>query len=209
MGPQRGLSSLNCPIRAGLALWSFPRLITGWSPDLGRPRPLHFFPFLFIPWFFGFSPVLSLSHFLSWVYTVLDFTKVFIVVIVFPCHLCPCLILLFPLNFSFPSFPHSPSNLSHWKEGKYHLKGTRTWLEWKGQTGHMMLSPNLFQHNVLLLLLSHFSRVRLCVTPQTATNQAPPSRGFSRQEHWSGLPFPSPIHETEKWKWSCSVMSDS
>ena len=31
----------------------------------------------------------------------------------------------------------------------------------------------------------------------------------SRQEHWSGLPFPSPMHESEKWKWSCSVMSDS
>ena len=39
------------------------------------------------------------------------------------------------------------------------------------------------------LLLSHFSRVRLCATPQTAA-QAPPSLGFSRQEHWSGLPFP-------------------
>ena len=25
-----------------------------------------------------------------------------------------------------------------------------------------------------------------------------PSLGFSRQEHWSGLPFPSPIHESEK-----------
>ena len=36
-----------------------------------------------------------------------------------------------------------------------------------------------------------------------------PSLGFSRQEHWSGLPFPSPMHESEKWKWSCSVMSDS
>ena len=36
-----------------------------------------------------------------------------------------------------------------------------------------------------------------------------PSLGFSRQEHWSGLPFPSPIHESEKWKWSCSVVSDS
>ena len=28
------------------------------------------------------------------------------------------------------------------------------------------------------------------------------------QEHWSGLPFPSPMHESEKWKWSCSVVSD-
>ena len=42
-----------------------------------------------------------------------------------------------------------------------------------------------------------------------AAHQAPPSLGFSRQEHWSGLPFPSPMHESEKWKWSRSVMSDS
>ena len=50
----------------------------------------------------------------------------------------------------------------------------------------------------LLLLLSRFSCVRLCATPQTAAYQAPPSLGFSRQEHWSGLPFPSPMHESEK-----------
>ena len=43
-----------------------------------------------------------------------------------------------------------------------------------------------------------FSRVRLCVTPETAAHQAPPSLGFSRQEHWSGLPFPSPMHQSEK-----------
>ena len=51
------------------------------------------------------------------------------------------------------------------------------------------------RQTLLLLLLSHFSHVRL----------APPSLGFSRQEHWSGLPFPSLMHESEKWKWSCSV----
>ena len=38
---------------------------------------------------------------------------------------------------------------------------------------------------LLLLLLSRFSRVRLCATPETAAHQAPPSLGFSRQEHWS------------------------
>ena len=42
-----------------------------------------------------------------------------------------------------------------------------------------------------------------------AAHQAPLSLGFSRQEHWSGLPFPSPMHESEKWKWSRSVVSDS
>ena len=51
---------------------------------------------------------------------------------------------------------------------------------------------------MLLLLLSRISRVRLCVTPQTAAHQAPLSLGFSRQEHWSGLPLPSPMHESEK-----------
>ena len=62
---------------------------------------------------------------------------------------------------------------------------------------------------VLLLLLSHFSHVRLCETPYTAAQQAPLSLGFSTQEHWSVLPFPSPMHESDKWKWSRSVMSGS
>ena len=62
---------------------------------------------------------------------------------------------------------------------------------------------------LLLLLLSCFSRVWLCATPETAAHQAPLSLAFSRQEHWSGLPFPSPMHQSEKWKWSRSVVSDS
>ena len=46
---------------------------------------------------------------------------------------------------------------------------------------------------LLLLLLSRFSHVRPCATSKTAAHQAPPSLGVSRQEHWSGLPFPSPM----------------
>ena len=53
--------------------------------------------------------------------------------------------------------------------------------------------------NVRSMLLSHFSRVRLCATPEMAAHQAPQSLGFSRKEHWSGLPFSS-MHESEKWK---------
>ena len=53
------------------------------------------------------------------------------------------------------------------------------------------------------------SRVQLFATPWTAPYQAPPTMGFSKQEYWSGLPFPSPMHESEKWKWSRSVMSNS
>ena len=51
---------------------------------------------------------------------------------------------------------------------------------------------------LLLLLLSRFSPVGLCATPWTAAYQVSPSMGFSRQEHWSGLPFPSPMHESGK-----------
>ena len=40
--------------------------------------------------------------------------------------------------------------------------------------------------------MKSLSRVRLFVTPWTIAYQAPPSMGFSRQEYWSGLPFPSP-----------------
>ena len=45
--------------------------------------------------------------------------------------------------------------------------------------------------------------------PRTAAHQALPSLGFSRQEHWSGVPFPSPVHEREKRKESRLVTSDS
>ena len=65
------------------------------------------------------------------------------------------------------------------------------------------------QGMLLLLLLSHFSCVRLCATPQTAAHQASPSLGFSRQEHWSGLPFPSPMHESEsEVAQSCPTLRD-
>ena len=62
---------------------------------------------------------------------------------------------------------------------------------------------------LLLLLLRHFSCVQLCVTPQTTAHQAPSSLGFSRQEHWSGLPFPSPMHESEnEVAQSCPTLCD-
>ena len=57
--------------------------------------------------------------------------------------------------------------------------------------GQLAPQVNSIRH-LLLLLLCHFSRVQLCATPKTAAHQAPPSLEFSRQEHWSGLPFPSP-----------------
>ena len=79
----------------------------------------------------------------------------------------------------------------------------------KNKRNVKIFNQNQFlSHAFCLMLLSHFSHVRLCVTPEMAAHQAPPSLGFSRQEHWSGLPFPSAMHESKKWKWSRSVLSD-
>ena len=47
---------------------------------------------------------------------------------------------------------------------------------------------------ISICLLSGFNRVWFFVTPWTVVHQAPLSMEFSRQEHWSGLPFPSPAH---------------
>ena len=41
-------------------------------------------------------------------------------------------------------------------------------------------------------MLSNLSHVWLFVDPRTVAHQAPPSLGFSRQEYWSELPYPSP-----------------
>ena len=58
--------------------------------------------------------------------------------------------------------------------------------------GSPIFSPYTYSYcRLLLLLLSRFSRVWLLATPRTATHQAPPSMGFSRQEYWSGVPLPS------------------
>ena len=98
----------------------------------------------------------------------------------------------------------------HWKTNGWGAAGGSR--EWKKLFNFSLTVPSSgskWQHSLLLLLLSHSRRVQLLVTPWTTAYQVPPSLGFSRQEHWSGLPFPSPMHESEKWKWSRSVVSDS
>ena len=50
---------------------------------------------------------------------------------------------------------------------------------------------------MLTCMLSHFNHVRLSEIPWTMARQAPLSVGFSRQEYWTGLPFPSPVIKYE------------
>ena len=59
----------------------------------------------------------------------------------------------------------------------------------------LVKNPPAMQEKVKVKVKS-LSCVRLFATPWTVVYQAPPSMGFSRQEYWSGLPFPSPMQET-------------
>ena len=118
-----------------------------------------------------------------------------------PLHLLKREILLTPVSKSFTSptaGPYSysmniPKNCSHGLAlascTHSDIDRTQFWLFPPYGIGVLLL---------LLLLLRHFSRVRLCVTPETAAHQALPFLGFSRQEHWSGFPLPSPMHESEQ-----------
>ena len=57
---------------------------------------------------------------------------------------------------------------------------------------HLLLHLILLTTNEIKVKVKSLSWVRLFVTLWTVAHQAPPSMGFSRQEYWSGVPFPSP-----------------
>ena len=64
--------------------------------------------------------------------------------------------------------------------------------------GHRVVA-HAFSYDVVLLACCCLCSVMPdSATPWTAAHQAPRSMGFPRQEHWSGLPFPSPMHESKK-----------
>ena len=82
----------------------------------------------------------------------------------------------------------------------------KMWTQW-GKVGGMNYDPGTDIYTAAAAAKSP----QLCLTLWDPIDGCPagsPSLGFSRQEHWSGLPFPSPMHESEKWKWSRSVVSD-
>ena len=75
----------------------------------------------------------------------------------------------------------------------------------------LLLRRKAMTNLLLLLLLSRFSHVQLGATPCTAAHQATPSMGFSRQEHWSVLPFLLQCMKVESESevtQSCPTLSD-
>ena len=75
--------------------------------------------------------------------------------------------------------------------------------------GHLLTTKKGIILIRFLLAAKSLQSCPILCDPTDGSHQAPPSLGFSRQEHWNGLPFPSPMHESEKWKGSCSVVPDS
>ena len=63
-----------------------------------------------------------------------------------------------------------------------------------GWTCNVLTASLLCYHCPAPAAAKSLSRVQPCATPETPAYQAPRSLGLSRQEHWSGLPFPSPNH---------------
>ena len=61
-----------------------------------------------------------------------------------------------------------------------------------GVSGDLTKDHKMRSFWIVCVCISHFSCVQFFVTPWTAVHQAPLSMGFSRQEHWSGLPFTLP-----------------
>ena len=109
----------------------------------------------------------------------------------------------FILRFVISGYVHSAVSTEFLLYAKVLAKtvGTETYMRDTSVYKNHQAGPsclNSFIQGMLLLLLSRFSCVQLCATPETTAHQAPPSLGFSRQEHWSGLPFPSPMRESEK-----------
>ena len=58
--------------------------------------------------------------------------------------------------------------------------------------------PSLRQEDPLQKEMATHSNILAWKIPWTAAHQGPPSLGFSKQEHWSGFTFPSPMQESEK-----------
>ena len=133
-----------------------------------------------------------------------------------------CMNLWYPMDYSPPSssvYGILQARILEWvsmpsSRGPFQPRG-QTYVSYVCCVGKQVLYQQCHQWSpndimlLLLLLLSCFSRVWLCATPLTAAHQASLSLGFSRQEHWSGLPFPSPMHESEsEVTQSCPTLSD-
>ena len=84
---------------------------------------------------------------------------------------------------------------SPWRHSPYYSKRQKAFSAYS--TINYIVSVNYL---VFTLGVAQGLKWKWSATPWIVAYQDPPSMGFSRPEYWSGLPFPSPMHESEKWK---------
>ena len=101
-----------------------------------------------------------------------------------------CLTLCDPMNRSTPGLPVH-HQLPEFTQTHVHQVGAPLFTSSSNLSTPMALLSFTTECLVHACMRSRFSRVRLCETPWTAAHQAPLSTGFSRQEYWGGVPFPS------------------
>ena len=70
-----------------------------------------------------------------------------------------------------------------------------------GSSVHGIFQARVLEWGAIAFSVKLLSHVQLFTTPWTAAYQAPPSMGFSRQEHWSGLPSPCPLVYSTRCKY--------
>ena len=111
-----------------------------------------------------------------------------------------------PLQYS---WLENPVDRGTWWAAVHRVAKSRTWLKWLSSSSSMIhyinwlpnSEPSLHPwyklhfvtvHTSFCMIAQLLSHVWLFMSPWTVAHQVPLSTGFSRQEHWSGLPFPSP-----------------
>ena len=112
-----------------------------------------------------------------------------------------CLTLCNPMDYSVPRFPATAAakSLQSCLTLCDHIDGSPTRLPSPCDSPGKNTEVGChFRLQCMKVKVKSVSRVQLFATPWTVAYQAPPIMGFSRQEYWSGLPFPSPMHESEK-----------
>ena len=120
-------------------------------------------------------------------------------------------------RFAFPSLSRGEPIINTMPSQVWKTIGKKEVVSYSPDSRSHPSGPSLFWIPIKLFCLLEVAAaaaasLQLCPTLCDPIDGSPPgfpTLGFSRQEHWSGLPFPSPMHESEKWKWSRSVVSDS
>ena len=132
------------------------------------------------PWCLGDTHLHTVTHSLAHSHTYTD-------IYTYPCSLtCSCILILAHTHTQSHSFTFIYS-LSHSHAHALTILHTCTY-SCSHIHSFMLAYTSLFPYVIVVLV----AKLCLNVTPWTVAHQSPLSMGFSRQEYWSGLPFPSP-----------------